>query len=184
MVLSFFFPFWAVRRTFVLCLFGQCPGICTVCHSWQHSCLVHLSVQADSKGTFAIPVFCVCRSAGHDSSLCLSVLILFLEAVVFSKIMRSLQHFLSAHCSRGLGCCLQASHLRVRVSASYPFVYFRRIVIVASVVIFAVFLCRILCHQQNWRLVSNSPSIITPLFSQFILLTVLQCCREQNVWDC
>ena len=24
-------------RKFVLCLFGQCPGLCTICQSWQHT---------------------------------------------------------------------------------------------------------------------------------------------------
>ena len=30
-------------------LFGQCPGICAIdiCHSWQHTGVVHLSLQAD-----------------------------------------------------------------------------------------------------------------------------------------
>ena len=31
-------------RKFVLCLFGQCPGLCTICHSWQHTGVVHLSL--------------------------------------------------------------------------------------------------------------------------------------------
>ena len=30
-------------RKFVLCLFGQCSGLCTICHSWQHTRVVHLS---------------------------------------------------------------------------------------------------------------------------------------------
>ena len=56
-------------RKFVLCLFGQCPGFCTICHSWQHTGVVHLSLQADGKVAFEyIPVFGVCRPACHDSS--------------------------------------------------------------------------------------------------------------------
>ena len=40
------FHFGLCGRKFVLCLFGQCPGICTICHSWQHTGVVHLSFQA------------------------------------------------------------------------------------------------------------------------------------------
>ena len=29
------FHFGLCGRKFVLCLFGQCPGLCTICHSWQ-----------------------------------------------------------------------------------------------------------------------------------------------------
>ena len=77
------FHFGLCGRKFVLCLFGQCPGLCTICHSWQHTGVVHLSLQADGKVAFEdIPVFGVCRPAGHDSSLYLFVLVLFLEAVV------------------------------------------------------------------------------------------------------
>ena len=59
-----------------LCLFGQCPGLCTICHSWQHTGVVHLSLPD-------------------------------------------------------------------------PFVYFHRIVLVASVVVLVVFLCIGICHQQS-----------------------------------
>ena len=55
---------------FGLRLFGQCPGLCTICHSWQHTGVVHLSLQADGKVAFEdIPVCGVCRPACHDSSL-------------------------------------------------------------------------------------------------------------------
>ena len=57
--------------------FGQCPGFCTICplnsniirvqcicHSWQHTGVVHLPLQADGKVAFEdIPVFGVCRPA-------------------------------------------------------------------------------------------------------------------------
>ena len=67
-------------------LFRQCPGICTICHSWQHTGVVHLSLQADGKVAFEdILVFGVCRPACHDSSLYFFVLVLFLEAVVLSQ---------------------------------------------------------------------------------------------------
>ena len=58
-----------------------------LCHSWQHTGVVHLSLQADDKVAFEdIPVFDVCHSACHDSSLYLFVLVLFLEAVVLSQV--------------------------------------------------------------------------------------------------
>ena len=31
------FHFCMCGRKFVLCLFGQCPCICAICHSWQHT---------------------------------------------------------------------------------------------------------------------------------------------------
>ena len=43
------FHFGLCGRKFVLCLFGQCPGLCTIGHSWQHKGVVHLSLQADGK---------------------------------------------------------------------------------------------------------------------------------------
>ena len=46
-----------------------------------------------------IPLFCVCRSACHDSSLYPFVLVLFLQVIVLSRIYNDLQHFLTAHCS-------------------------------------------------------------------------------------
>ena len=81
------FHFGLCGRKFVLCLFGQCPGLCTICHGWQHTGVVHLSLQADGKVACEdIPVFGVCRPACHDSSLYLFVLVLFLEAVVLSQV--------------------------------------------------------------------------------------------------
>ena len=57
------FHFGLGGRKFVLCLFGQCPGLCTICHSWQHTGVVdrlHLSLQADGKVAFEdIPVLAV-----------------------------------------------------------------------------------------------------------------------------
>ena len=45
-------------------------------HSWQHTGVVHLSLQADGKVAFEdIPVFGICRPVCHDSSLYLSVAI-------------------------------------------------------------------------------------------------------------
>ena len=34
------FHFGLCGRKFVLCLFGQCPGLCTICHGWQHTGVV------------------------------------------------------------------------------------------------------------------------------------------------
>ena len=88
------FYFGLCGRKFVLCLFGQCPGLCTICHSWQHTGVVHLSLQADGKVAFEdIPVFGVCRPDCHDSSLNLFVLVLFLEAVVLSQVHVALDIF-------------------------------------------------------------------------------------------
>ena len=81
------FHFGLCGRKFVLCLYGQGPRLCTICHSWQHTGVVHLSLQADGKVAFEdIPVFGVCRPACHDSSLYLFILVLFLEAVVLSQV--------------------------------------------------------------------------------------------------
>ena len=81
------FHFGLCSRKFVLCVFGQCPCLCTICHSWRHTGVEHLSLQADGKVAFEdIPVFGVCRPACHDSSLYLFVLVLFLEAVELSHV--------------------------------------------------------------------------------------------------
>ena len=34
------FHFGLCGRKFVLCLFGQCPGLCIICHSWQYTGVV------------------------------------------------------------------------------------------------------------------------------------------------
>ena len=67
-------------RNFVLYLFGECPGICTICHSWQHTGVVHLSLQADGNVDFEdILVFGVFRPACHDHSLYLFPLLFSLR---------------------------------------------------------------------------------------------------------
>ena len=69
-------------------------GLCTICQSWQHTGVVHLSLQADGKVAFEdIPVFGVCRPACHDFSLYLFVVVLFLEAVVLSHVHLALGIF-------------------------------------------------------------------------------------------
>ena len=40
---------------FVLCLFGDRPCLCTICHSWQHAGILHLSIQGD--GNYCNVVF-------------------------------------------------------------------------------------------------------------------------------
>ena len=71
------------------------PQVCSVLdwsvgmslHSWQHTGVVHLSLQADGKVAFEdFPVFGICHHACHDSLLYLFVLVLFLEAVVISQV--------------------------------------------------------------------------------------------------
>ena len=78
----------AATSLFCACLVSvQVSAVCTICHSWQHTGVVYLSLQADGKVAFEdIPVFGVCRPAYHDSSLYLFVLVLFLEAVVLSQV--------------------------------------------------------------------------------------------------
>ena len=84
-----------------------------LCHSWQLTGVVHLSLQADGKVAFEdIPVFGVCRPACHDSSLYLFVLVLFLEAVVLSQVHVAWDIFYQhiVHVYRGVKC-LQPSPL-------------------------------------------------------------------------
>ena len=46
-----------------------------------------MSLQADGKAAFEdIPVFGICRTACHDSSLYLFALVIFLEAVMLSHV--------------------------------------------------------------------------------------------------
>ena len=35
------FHFGLCGRKFVLCLFGQCPGRCTICHSWLNKSMYY-----------------------------------------------------------------------------------------------------------------------------------------------
>ena len=71
-----------------------CEVSAPLCHSWQHTGVVHLSFQADGKVAFEdVPVFGVCRPACHDSSLYLFVLVLFLDDVVLSQVQVALYIF-------------------------------------------------------------------------------------------
>ena len=68
----------ATASLFCACLVSF-QGLCTTCLSWQHTRVVHISLQTDGKVAFEdIPVFSVCRPACHDSSLYLFVLVIFL----------------------------------------------------------------------------------------------------------
>ena len=83
---------------FGLCLFCACLVSVQVsaqlCHSYQHTGVVRLSLRAGDKVAFEdIPVFDVCHPACHDTSLYLFVLVLFLEAVVLSQVNVALNIF-------------------------------------------------------------------------------------------
>ena len=95
----------------------RCLGS-TVCHSWQHTGVVHLSLQGDDKVAVEdTPVFSVWRPACHGSSLYRFVLVIFLEAAVLSQVHAALdiyyQHIV--HVYRGVAynhhLCLCDVHL-------------------------------------------------------------------------
>ena len=66
----------AAARLFCACLVSVQVSAPYIWHSWQHTGVVHLSLQADGKVAFEdILVFGVCRPACHDSSLYLFVLV-------------------------------------------------------------------------------------------------------------
>ena len=85
------FHFGLCGRKFVLSLFGQCPGLCTICHSWQHTGVVHLSLQADGKVAFEdILVFGVLYAAQPAMILCctrsiINILCLYRALYFFMK---------------------------------------------------------------------------------------------------
>ena len=94
----------------VLCLFGQCPCLCTICHSWQHTGVLHLSLQADGKVAFEdIPVFGECRPVCHDYSL---YMLVFLSLYV---ILSTLLSILVCAAASLFCACLVSVH----VSAPY-----------------------------------------------------------------
>ncbi len=167
------FHFGLCGRKFVLCLFGQYLGFWTTCHSWQHTRVVHLSLQVDGKVAFEdIAVFGVCRPACHDSSLYLFVLVLFLDAVVLSQVHVAWDIFYQhiVHIYRGVvynhHICLCDVHLKTHSSSFTDSSYS----ICCSY-------CGVSVHKKmssaKRRLLRNSPSIFTPLFSQFIILNML-----------
>ena len=103
---AYFFPFWSLR-----------PQVCSVL-VW--SVPMYLSLQADDKVAFEdIPVFGACRPACHDSSIIFIVFCpgSFPWGCIVAQAICSLHHFLSAHCSRWVGGCLQPSPLSLRCSS-------------------------------------------------------------------
>ena len=121
------FHFGLCGRKFVLCLFGQCPGLCTICHSWQHTGVVHLSLQADGKVAF------------EEGVVFIGVLSTTITFVFVMFILRPI--------------CLLSSDSSCSICCSS---------------------CCVSVHRNmssaKRRLERNSPSIFTPLFSQFNLL--------------
>ena len=67
------FHFGLCDRKFVLCLFGQCPGLCTICHSWQHTGVVHLHFRHMARMLLKIS-WCLAYAAQPDMILrCISL---------------------------------------------------------------------------------------------------------------
>ena len=176
------FYFGLCGRKFVLCLFGQCPGLCTICHSWQHTGVVHLSLQADGNVVFEdIPVFGVCRPSCHDSSLYLFVLVLFLEAVVLSQVHVAWDIFYQhiVHVYRGV----------TTITFVFAMFILRPIRLLSSDSSCSICCssCGVSVHRNmssaKRRLEINSPSIFTPLFSQFNLLNMLSNVAVNSLGD-
>ena len=89
-------------RKFIPCLFGKCPGLCTICHSWQelYNCLFWQMTRLLLKVSL-----CLVYAAQPAMMLhCISLSWFISSSVVPS--IRNLQHFVLAHCSRLLGWCL------------------------------------------------------------------------------
>ena len=117
------FHFGLCGRKFVLCLFGQCPGLCTICHSWQHTGVVHLSLQADGKVAFMISRCLAYAAQPAMIPRCISLSwFFFLEAVVLSQVHVAwgifYQHIV--HIYRGVvynhHLCLCDVHLKTHLS--------------------------------------------------------------------
>ena len=158
-----------------MCLFGQCPCLCTIM-SWlaaHRSCTV--SLQADGKVAFEdVPVFDVCRPACHDYSLYLFDLVLFLEAVVLSQVHVTLDnvymHIVHVY---------KIGVLSTTITFVFAMFILRPIRLLSS-----DSSCSICCSycgvtvprnmsSAKRRLEGNYPSIFTPLFSQFNFLNML-----------
>ena len=164
------FHFGLCGRKFVLCLFGQCPGLCTICHSWQHTGVVHLTLQPDGKVAFEdIPVFS--RSACHDSSSYLFVLVIFLEAMVLFQVHVTLDIY--QHIFHVIGV------LSTTITFVFAMFILRPIRLLSwdSYCSICCCYCGVSVHRNmssaTRRLEKNYPSIATPLFSQFNLLSIL-----------
>ena len=174
------FHFGLCGRKFVMCLFGQCPCLCTICHSLQHTGVVHLSLQADGKVAFEdITVFSVCRPACHDSSLYLFVLVLFLEAVVLSHVALDIFYQHIVHVYRG----------STTITFIFAMFILRPIRLLSSDSSCSICCssCGVSVHRNmssaKRRSERNYPSIFTPLFSQFNLLNMLSNVAVNSLGD-
>ena len=155
------FHFGLGGRKFVLCLFCQCPGFCTTCHSWQHTGVVHLSLQTDGKVAFEdVPVFGVCCPACHDSSL-----YLLLYTVPWTFSISTVFTFIGV--------------LSTTITFVFAMFILRPIRLLSSDSSCSICCssCGVPVHRNmssaKRRLERNSPSIFTPLFSQLNLLNML-----------
>ena len=144
-------------------------------HSWQHTGVVglHLSLQADGAVAFEdIPVFGVCRPACHNSSYYLFVLVLLLEAVALSQVCVAFNIFYR-HIANVYSGVVYKHHLCLSMFILRPI----RLLSSDSYCCICCNSCGVSVHKNmspaKQRLVRNSPSIFTPLFSQFNLLNML-----------
>ena len=117
-----------------------------------------------------MPVFGVCRSACHDSSLYLFVLVRFLEAVVLSQVHVAWDIFYQ-HTFIGV--------LSTTITFVFAMFMLRPIRLLSSDSSCSICCssCGVPVHRNmssaKRRLERNSPSIFTPMFSQFNLLNML-----------
>ena len=172
----------ATASLFCAC-FGQCPCLCTICHSWQHTGVVHLSLQADGKvASEDIPVFGICRPACHDSSLCIFVLVLFLEAVVLSYVHVTFDIFYRhiVHVYRGV---VFNHHLCFAMFILSPICLLSSDSSCSN----CCSSCGVYVHSTmssaKRRLEGNCPPIFIPLFSQFNLLNMLSNVAVNSLGD-
>ena len=82
------FHFGLCGRKFAVCLFGQCPCLCTISHTLQHTGGVNLSLQAD--GMHALKIYRCWRMPPS--------LFIYLAVVLSEVCISSIQHFILAHC--------------------------------------------------------------------------------------
>ena len=149
------------------------PGLCTICHSWQRTGVLHLSLQANGKVAVEdIPVFSICRPAYHilrciswswfvalrlqccpkytyPCTFSISTLFTFIgvlsTTITFVFVMFILRPscLLSSDSSRSICCSTCSVSVRRNMSSS----------------------------TRRWE--RNYPSIFAPLFSQFNLLNMI-----------
>ena len=161
------YHFGLCGRKFVLCMFRQCPCLCTVCDRWQHTGVVHLSLQADDYVAFEdIRMFGEFRTSCHDSSVYLFVLVLFLKDVVLSQVYVAF-----------IICYQHIVHLLYWGVVCNHNIVFARFIFTPICLLSSDSYCSIWCsscgvsvHKNmssaKRRLVRNSLSISTPLLSQ------------------